>query len=587
MLQRIGILFIFSLFISTVYSQNKASEKAYKKAISYFNKGQAVEGFDYLQKALKADSTHKKALYALGYYQFQAQKYDSARMAFDRLIVHYPKDTSFYHYRALTRLYTEDYTGAEKDFQHVLSIDPKDETAWNDLGYLYYQWGKEKEANEALDRSISVRPSRSAWYYKALLAYEQDEKGKAKDYVQKALVLDPAYPNALRLNATLLAEDKKYPEAVKIYEGLLQAGEIEDEDFLDWGMIYYRQKKYEDALYYFDLPDSTDNVNLLYYKGLTQYRLKKYPEALTSLNQATQELDSEAEENAPILYDLAIVKFQAGSRKEAVEDFLHSIYLMPEIAQQRNQVGDTLELLGNAVLLLNRLYTPGQLDSVRIMGYYDRADALVEDGDIGEDALHSINQAISLDTLGSNAYFLRARIYYFQEKYAEALRDMNKVFLLKKNTLKSYEHYWRGLVYSAMDAFDNALTDYNKAIQLEPSESTYYADRALVLSAIGENSSALQDINQAMQLEKENDHTYLILIRASLLNDEGQYEQAIRDCDTVITAQPENALAYCMRGFAHKGLRQTPKALADFTKALSLEPDMEEAKAGLEDLDGQ
>lgn len=583
----IGVFLFFFLLISPVYSQTKASEKAYKKAISYFNKEKSGEGFAWLQKSVQADSTNKKALYALGYYRFQAHEYEQARGAFDRLIRLYPKDTSFYHYRALTHLYTDNYSAAEKDFKQALALDGNDETTWNDLGYLYYQWGKNSEAAAALDRSVAIKPSRAAWYYKALLAYNLDDRKTAQENLQKALQLDPAYANGLRLKATFLAENKKYTEAAQIYEGLLKTGDIEDDDFLDWGLLYYRQKKYEDALYYFTLPDSTNDLNLLYYTGLTQYRLKKYPEALQLLTRATQQVDSTDEANAPVLYDRSIVRFQASDRKGALKDFFHAVYLMPEIVQQKNQEGDTLELLGNAAQLLNRMYTTAQLDSVRLLGYYDRVEALLETGNMSEDVLPAANQVVALDSAHSDAYFLRARVYYFQGKYAEALRDLNKVLELRKNNATSYEHYWRGLVYSAMDAYENALQDYASAIQKDPDEPAYYADRALALSVIGETTDALTDINRAIELEKQDDTTYLVLIRASMLNDDGQYTQALKDCEVVIARQPDNALAYCMRGYAHLGLKHTTQAMADFTKALSLDPDMDEAKAGLEEMEGQ
>ncbi len=584
---RIGVFLFFCIVFFPAHSQNKAAEKAYKKAISYFNKGNANEGFASLQKSLKADSTHQKALYALGYYQFQAHEYDQARAAFDRLIRHYPKDTSYYHYRALTHLYTDNYEAAEQDFQQALALDANSETTWNDLGYLYYQWGREEEAAQALDRSVAIKPSRAAWYYKALLAYNQDKSKEAREYLQKALQIDPNYPNGLRLKATFLGEDKKYTEATQIYENLLKAGEIEDDDFLDWGMLYYRQKKYEDALHYFSLPDTITDPNLLYYSGLAQYRLKRYPEALKLLSSATQQLDSTEEENAPILYDRSIVRFQANDRKGALTDFFRSVYLMPEILQQKNQEGDTLDLLGNAALMLNRLYKPSQLDSLQLLGYYDRVEAFVQEGVSDELTLLSANQVVKLDSAHSDSYFLRARVYYFLGENEPALKDLDKVATLKKNNLNSYEHYWRGLVYSAMDAYEKALKEYNSAIQQDPAEASYYADRALVFATMGKNTDALTDINRAMQLEKQEDSMYLVLIRASLLNDTGQYEQALKDCETVILQQPDNAMAYCMRAYAHKGLNHTTQALADFTKALSLDPELEEAKMGLEELEGQ
>lgn len=582
-----GICFLLLLVLIPAYAQNKASQKAYKKAVAYFNKGNAAEGFASLQKSLQADSTNKKALYATGYYRFQARQYDSAQIAFDKLIRLYPNDTTFYHYRALTHLYTGHYEEAERDLKQAIALNATDENAWNDLGYLYYQWNQPLEAAIALDKSLSIRPGRTAWYYKALLAYAQNDRLHAKEYLQKSLQADPAYANALRLQANLLAEDQKYADAAQVYATLLKSGDIEDDDFLDWGLLYYRQKKYADALYYFTLPENPTDPNLRYYTGLTQYQLKNYADALQSLRQATAGLDSLDEDNAPILYDRAIVAFQAGNRTGARRDFFRAVYLMPEIVQQKNQEGDTLTLLGNAALLLNRLYQPGQLDSLQLAGYRDRVVAMLEENAADAQALEAANRAVRLDTANADSYFLRSRVHYLQGNYTQSLNDLNRVVALQKNKAGSYEHYWRGLVYSAMERYDDALRELDEAVRTDGQEVAYYADRALTLDALGQYEKALRDVNQAMQLETQDDKTYLTLIRASLLNDAGQYVQALADCEKVLAIQPANAVAYCMRGYAHKGLHQPTQAQADFTKALQLDPDLDEARNGLAGLNEQ
>ncbi len=583
----IRVLLFFLILFSTVHAQNKPSQKAYKKAIAQFNKGSLEEGFVYLKKSLQADSTNKKALYAAGYYQFQAQRYDTARQAFDKLIRLYPKDTTFYHYRALTHLYTGNYGAAETDLRQALALDATNETAWNDLGYVYYQWQKPAEAAAALEKSLSIRPSRTAWYYKALLAYDANDRKQAAENLQKSLQLDPQYANALRLKANLLAEDRKYAEAAGIYEGLLKSGDIEDNDFADWGMLYYWQKKYDDALHYFSMPENADDPNLQYYTGLAQFRLKKYAEAHQTISQATRQLDSLDEENAPVFYDRAIVRFQANDRPGALRDFFRAVYLLPEITRQRNQAGDTLDLLGNAALLLNRLHTPRQLDSARAAGYQNRVAALLAEDLADARTLDFASQAVKLDTANAESYFLRSQVLYAQANYRDALQDLEKVFALKKNKIGSHEHYWRAMVYTAMEKYSAALPDFDRAISMDGQKPAYHADRALTLGVLGRYEDALHDINQAMKLEEETDKTYLTLIRASLLNDAGQYAQALADCETVLARQPVNAVAYCTRGYAHKGLNHNAQAIADFAKSLQLNPDLDAARTGLDELTEQ
>ncbi len=45
-------------------------------------------------------------------------------------------------------------------------------------------------------------------------------------------------------------------------------------------------------------------------------------------------------------------------------------------------------------------------------------------------------------------------------------------------------------------------------------------------------------------------------------------------------------MAYCIRGYANEKLKQKKEAIADYAKALQLDPQMQDAKIALEELAG-
>ncbi len=574
-----------SLVTHLTWAQTKPAQSAYKKAIGYLNKGKTEKGFAYLDKALQSDSTYREAWYAKGYYAFGGNDYPTALNAFNKLILMYPGDTTFYRYRALTHMYLEDYESSEKDLQKALSLDPSNADTYNDLGYLYYQWGKPEAALTQFEQSLKVKVTKTAWYYKSLVYYDQNQVDQALQCVNTSLEQDGKYDKALRLKANILTDKKQYGEAAKMYDQLAANGNLADpDDLLDWGLVYYKMKKYTEALVYFKLPENHQNALLHYYTGVTQYRLKQQTEALQAMNKAVQFADTTDEAYAPLFYDRSVVRFGAGDKKGAVADLLKAAYLMPEVLQRRTAQGDTLELLGSAPLLLKGLYSQKQLEMASAAGYRDRAEAFLEKENGEPEALHAINQAIVLDSLNADNHFLRGRVHYLQGNFRNALRDLNAGFQLAKGNATADEFYLRGLTQYELEQFNAAYEDFSEAIRQNDKELAYYYDRAYTAIALEDYEDALQDIDLAMAMEK--DDLSLVLVRAGLYNEMGRFKEALADCNQVLGADGENAVAYCIRGYANEKLKQKKEAIADYAKALQLDPQMQDAKIALEELAG-
>ncbi len=386
------------------------------------------------------------------------------------------------------------------------------------------------------------------------------------------------------MKANLLIDTKQYGEAIKIYEQLANDGNLaEPDDLLDWGLIYYKMKKYDQALVYFTIPENHQNAVLHYYTGLARYRMKQPAEALASLNQAVQFADTTDEVYAPLFFDRAIVRAGQNDKRGAVTDFLKSVYLLPEILKRQNPQGDTLELLGS-YLLLKGLYSPQQLDKAAAAGYRDRAESLLDTEGGEERALKTINQSIGLDSTVAESYFIRGRVLYLTANMEEALKDFSKAFRKANGQVSDYHYYIRGLVHYEMEQFSQAYADFSQAIRLNTKESAYYYDRAYAAAALDNYEDAIRDINQAMAMQ--DDKEPMLLVRAGLYNEMGRFSEALADCNAVINQGTDNALAYCVRGYAYEGLKQKSQAVADYSRALQLDPQLDDARAALDELAG-
>lgn len=581
-MKKIIITLIFLLTYSWMYAQS-AGKEAYDRAIDYMNKGNVEQGFEYLNQSLAKDPLFYDALYARGFYLFTQADYENAIIDYDSLLVHHPQDTAAYRYRGLSRMYLKNFQEAEKDLLTSLSLDSTDHSIYSDLGYFYYQTMAYDAAKHYLDKSIRIKPSRFAIYQKAQIHYSLNEFNETLAALARLLKEDPKDADALRLQALVYLNTKKFPEAIKLYEQLLANGDIsEPDDFLNWGLTHYIQKKYTQALVYFNTPKKHTDSELYYYTGLAYYKLKDNKKALKALDKAVQYITESGEEQAPVFYDRAIVRSTMKDNSGATQDYLQAVALLPEITRQRNQFGDTVSLLGNAAVLLKGLYSQKQVDSVSAVGYWQRAENLFESEGLEEEALQAVDYSIQLFPGKEQSLFTRAKIYYFFENLSKALQDINKAIELNNQKNNAAYFHLRGLIYYQMENPQKARTEFDKAIGLDPENASYYYERAFASADINNYAEALADMNKAMSMDAETKVPYLIA-RANFYNQLGQFDKALADCEEIMLKSRDQAIVYYQRGLARIGLKNYSAAITDFTRAIQLEPDFTDARQKLQE----
>lgn len=128
----------------------------------------------------------------------------------------------------------------------------------------------------------------------------------------------------------------------------------------------------------------------------------------------------------------------------------------------------------------------------------------------------------------------------------------------------------RGFSYLASYELPQALADQTAAINLAPDEARHYAYRAFTNTLLKNFQDAFQDISRAIELRPAEELTYL---RAWLLLELKQYDEALKDFSTIIETSKRKAEAITARGYAYLRLGRVNDALADFSKAIEIEPD--------------
>jgi tetratricopeptide (TPR) repeat protein len=138
---------------------------------------------------------------------------------------------------------------------------------------------------------------------------------------------------------------------------------------------------------------------------------------------------------------------------------------------------------------------------------------------------------------------------------------------------------------------DQVADDFSKQLELtQPPVGNdlllaIYSGRAQAYRFGGQKDKAIADFSAAIALQPG--HAELYHNRGATYFEQGDYDNAITDCGRAIGLYPGdggNALTYLIRGRAYKVKRMFKEARADFTKALKIDPTLQDAVKELKTL---
>jgi len=191
-----------------------------------------------------------------------------------------------------------------------------------------------------------------------------------------------------------------------------------------------------------------------------------------------------------------------------------------------------------------------------------------------QEALVKLDKAIVADGDLAEAYFVRGKIHM-------KLLDMNAAMDdFEKAQTKGYAEIdlfvQKGQALQVLGKYKESIAELTKALDKKTDDKTIWFKRALSYEALNMDYEALDDYTKAVKL----DNTYFeaLLNRCILFYENDNMKAAFRDCDKAIQVRMDNADAYYYRG-ASKGAgeKQDKEALADFNKALEIDPDHDES----------
>jgi tetratricopeptide (TPR) repeat protein len=166
-----------------------------------------------------------------------------------------------------------EYSMAKKDSsaafglcKELAILTPQDPKVFSYLYQIAYSKGNKKDAILYL-KNYLVLDSSAAQPYKLLgeLLYEQHDADGALDAYRHALRKDPQAKGFYKHYEELVLQKNLEPEAVRVIQGAIAAGEADAQSYIALGNIYKKQKDYAAAakMYQQALKTETNNVEVL------------------------------------------------------------------------------------------------------------------------------------------------------------------------------------------------------------------------------------------------------------------------------------------------------------------------------------
>ncbi len=137
------------------------------------------------------------------------------------------------------------------------------------------------------------------------------------------------------------------------------------------------------------------------------------------------------------------------------------------------------------------------------------------------------------------------------------------------------------------------LEELTIAIQFNPEDDLAYFERGKYYMKIGKNKNAISDFRKALKLGNKDAEIYLEKIDPNYgmqeikkqiveeLHEEDEelkrYKEELENYNKAIRKNPQNAIAYVMRGALKEANKDYFGALEDFKKAIEIKPDYAEA----------
>ncbi len=177
----------------------------------------------------------------------------------------------------------------------------------------------------------------------------------------------------------------------------------------------------------------------------------------------------------------------------------------------------------------------------------------------------------------TRSYTFLGAVQIEQRRFDEALANLDKAIELSPDA--GQPHLYRGRIRAIQGDIPAALACVEQALKLEPGVVEAVELHAQLLTVQGKYHRALTELNTLRPMMHDNPQ-WLVQI-AGLHQALKEWRQAVANYDRALALDPKNAAAFRGRGDSHLGFGNQAAAIADYEASLKIEPSVSEVQNNL------
>jgi tetratricopeptide (TPR) repeat protein len=503
-------------------------------------------------------------------------------------------------------LESNDYNAALDAFSKAIAINPFSAVPYFARGKMYLKYGEYEKARQDFEIILSIEDSAQARLYMGVCYTGLGKSTDALIELSLAISASPKYAEAYAARGSLYLKLNEFGKALKDMDNAIKFDSKNLGHFFTKGQILLRMGRAEEALESFShICENCGKKNFpdaFYGKGVALNNLKRYPEALESLNIAIKyngknhniyherynvllslgdpkgamgdyrryiELKSKNEMGA--CRESAISFLGKGMFDSALECICNAIALDPNDAELHNLKGMILFTMGNNEEAVKEYSKAISLNGKDPSYYSNRSMASYNLGKY-VDSLRDVEAAMKILPRNAQLYYGKAQALISMERYDEAITELTKA--IRRDACNDVLFFERGTCFFNQGRFRQSIRDFRTAIALDPEIPIYYNDLGYTFYTMLKFEDAISYYRKAIAHSSEEDKFILSLANSNIgicLEELGNNNDAMGHYDKAIEIMPSNARHYLYRGELKKKMGDIHGSKYDFDKALDLE----------------
>ncbi|MBD8892824.1 tetratricopeptide repeat protein [Roseibium litorale] len=251
-------------------------------------------------------------------------------------------------HKALALQKAGEFAKAQKIYKLVLKKLPGNADANHLLGVSYRQLGDPETAIKYIEKAIKLSPNQGVFYSNLARAHSDIPASGPQvilENAEKALSLSPNIVEAYNLKAIALTKLERQDEAEEIFKLLISKVPSYADANSNYGLLLRDQKRYEEAVRFFDNAVKLEPGNPENYIQRARARLKAetYEISKTELPQALELF----KDNSDLQHEMARLLYKTGDPKGALPFAKAAVKDGPEDPHRLTTLGVTHQSLGN------------------------------------------------------------------------------------------------------------------------------------------------------------------------------------------------------------------------------------------------